>query len=77
MVGRRLQRQVQRDLHALVAGSGDKVVEVFDRAQLGVNGVVTAAITADRPWRADVLGRGGDIVVAALAVNLADGMDRR
>ena len=77
MVGRALQRQVQRHLHALVAGGGDEVVEVVDRAQLRVHGVVAALVAADRPRRADVLGRGGDRVVAALAVHLADRMDRR
>ena len=49
MVGRALQRQVERHLQPVVAGGGDEVVEVLDGAQLGVHGVVAALVAADRP----------------------------
>ena len=77
MVRRALQRQVQRHLHARLSRRGDEVVEVVDRAQLGMDGVVAALVAADRPRRSDVAGRGGRGVVAALAVHLADRVDRR
>jgi hypothetical protein len=72
-----LQRQVQRHLQALVAGGGDERVEVVDGAQGRMYGIVAALITADRPRRPDFAGCGGDRVVAALAVHLADRVDRR
>jgi hypothetical protein len=49
VVGRALQREIQRDLHTLVACSGDEVVEVLDRAECRVHGVVAALLAADRP----------------------------
>jgi hypothetical protein len=49
MVGRGLQCQIQGDLQPLVAGRGDEVVEVLDRAELGMHGVVTALFAPDRP----------------------------
>ena len=76
VVGRALQREVQRDLHAEVAGARDERVEVVDRAQLGVDRVVAALGRADGPRRADVAGPGVHGVVAALAVHGADGVDR-
>jgi hypothetical protein len=76
VVGRALQREVQRHLHAEVAGALDEGVEVLQRAQLGVDRVVAAVGRADGPRRADVAGPGVDRVVAALAVHRADGVDR-
>ena len=55
MVGRALQRQVERHLEPLIARRGDEVVEVVDGAQLGMDGVVAALVAADRPRRADVV----------------------
>ncbi len=72
-----LQRQVQGHLHAQIVRGGDEVVEVVDGAQLGMNGVVAALVAADRPRRPHVAGSGGGGVVAALAVYLADRVDRR
>ena len=76
--GRALQRQVQRDLQARArAAGGDEAAEVGRRTQLGVDRVVPALGRADRPRRADVVGPGGQRVVAALAVDPADRVDRR
>ncbi len=77
VVRRGLQGQVERDLHALLAGRRDEVVEVLERAQLRVDRVVPALVGADRPGRSDVLGAGHQRVVPALAVDLADRVDRR
>ena len=75
VVGGALQRQVQCHLQALAAGGGDEFVEILDGAQVGVHGVMAALIAADRPGRSHVGGTGGDAVVAALAVHLADRVD--
>ncbi len=52
-------------------------VEVLDGPEVGVDGVVPAVLAADRPRGADVVGGRGEGVVGALAVDLADGVDRR
>ena len=58
VVGRALQREVERDLEPELVGLGDERVEVVDRAEVGVDGVVAAVLRADRPRRAGVaLGR--------------------
>jgi hypothetical protein len=56
---------------------GDERAEVRQRAELRVDRVVPALLGADRPRRADVLRAGLDGVVAALAVDPADRVDRR
>ena len=77
VVGRRLEGQVERHLEAELAGAGHEGVEVVEVAQVGVDGVVAAVLAADRPRRAGVLRAGGEGVVGALAVDLADRVDRR
>ncbi|MCO5595375.1 hypothetical protein L7F22_049417 [Adiantum nelumboides] len=77
VVGRALQRQVERDLHAELVRPRDERVEVVEVAQLRVDRVVPARGGADRPRRADVARLGVDGVVAALAVHRADRVDRR
>ena len=78
VVGRALQRQVHRDLQARPrAAASTNAPEVLQRAEFGMDRVVAALGRADRPRRADV-GRPGDQrVVAALAVDPADRVDRR
>jgi hypothetical protein len=77
VVGGALQREVERDLHPEVPGAVDERVEVVDGAELRLDGVVATVGRTDRPRRADVAGTGVDVVVAALAVHSADGVDRR
>ena len=45
----RLEREVERDLHAELPGALDEGAEVLHRAQLRVDGVVPALGAADRP----------------------------
>ena len=52
-------------------------LEVLDRAEVGVHGLVAAGLVADRPGGAGVLRSGGEGVVGALAVGQADRVDRR
>jgi hypothetical protein len=49
VVGRALQREIQRDLHTLVACGGDEVIEVLDRAECRVHCVMPALLAANRP----------------------------
>ncbi len=77
VVGRGLQGQVEGDLEAELAGPGDERVEVLEGAEVGMDGVVAAVLAADRPRRAGVVRARGQRVVGALAVDLADRVDRR
>ncbi len=76
VVGGALEGEVEGDLQAQRAGLADEVVEVLDGAELGVDGVVSALGGADGPGHADVVGGGGEAVVAALAEGVADRVDR-
>ena len=77
MVRCALQCKIQGHLHAEIGGGGDEGVEVGDRTEFGVDGVVAALRAADRPRRADVIVIRGHGVVGALAVHGSDRMDRR
>ncbi len=77
MVRRALQGEVQGYLQPDVARFRDEVVEVVDRAEGGVDGVVAARCRADGPRGPGVAGRRREGVVRALAVDLADRMDGR
>ena len=55
----------------------DERAEVLDRAELGVDRVVAARLVADRVRAAGVVRAGDERVVAALAVRVADRVDRR
>ncbi len=77
VVRRALQRQVDRDLHAEVAGLRDEHVEVREGAEVGMDRVVAALGRADRPGRARVTRVGCQRVVAALAMGETDRVHRR
>jgi hypothetical protein len=49
MVGCALQGQVEGDLEAQAVGAVHEGVEVVDRPEIGVDGVVPAVLAADRP----------------------------
>ena len=68
VVGRALDREVERDLDPRAPRGGDHRVEVVPRAELRVDRVVAALGRADRPRRTDVARLGACGVVAALAV---------
>ena len=72
-----LQGEVERDLQPQLGGPLDEGVEVVDRPEVGVDGVVAAVLAADRPGGAGVVRLGREGVVGALAVDLADRVDRR
>src|SRR5581483_6995127 len=77
MVGRALDREVERDLDAVLLRVRDEAPEFLLRAELGMDGVVTALLGADRPRAAGVALLRPLGVVASLAVRVPDRMDRR
>ena len=77
VVGRGLERDVHRQLHAVRLDLAAKVEELLQPAQLGRDRVVAAFRGADGVRRPDVVRRRVERVVAALAVGAADGMHRQ
>ena len=77
MVGRALDREIERDLEAMRVRRVDEPAEVVERAELGMDRVVAAFVRADGVDAADVAGRGLQRVVLALAVGAPDRVDRR
>src|SRR5207249_8739662 len=77
VVGRALDREVERDLEPELLRAGDEAVEVRERAELGGDGVVAALLCADRPGAAGVALLRRQRVVAALAAAAANRVDRR
>ena len=77
MIGRRLERDVERHLQPEAVGDGDEPIEIVERAEPRLDRRVAAVLGADGPRAAGIAGRGGQRVVAALAVRAADRMDRR
>ena len=77
MVRRALHGKIQRHFHVVLLAGGNKTAEVLKRAQLGMDGVVSAFGGADRVGAAGIAFLCGHRIVAALAVFPADRMDRR
>src|SRR5216683_3170380 len=77
VVGRALERDVERHLDPALGGALHEPAEVGQRAQLRMDRLVAALRAADGPRAADVVGRGGERVVLALAPGAPDGMDGR
>ena len=77
MIGRRLERDVERDLETEPVRDGDEAIEVVERAEPGLDGRVSAVFGADGPRAARIARRRRQRVVPALAVRAADRMDRR
>jgi hypothetical protein len=77
VVGRALDREVERDLDAVLAARLDEAVEVLLRAELGMDRVVPTLGAPDRPRAPGIALLGGRRVVAPLPVRRADRVDRR
>ena len=77
MVGRALHGEVERDLHVRAAAGLDQAAEIVERAELRMDRVVAALPAADRVEAAGIVRAGLERIVLALAVGLADRMDRR
>ena len=77
VVGRGVDREVEAELHPVLAERRDERVEVLPGPQLRVQRVVAAALVADRVRAAGVAGLGDERVVAPLAVRVPDRVDGR
>ena len=75
VVGRGLQREIESDFQALLPGCTHEGAEILGRAEVRMDGVVSALRCADRVRGARVSRFGREGVVAALAVGRADRMD--
>src|SRR5206468_4893870 len=64
MIGRALQCEIERDLEPVLAGHADETIEVGERAELGMDGVVAAFRRTDGPWAPRIARRSGRCVVA-------------
>src|SRR5262249_14200238 len=76
MVRRALDREIERDLHRMLASSGDEAAEVVERPQLRIDGTVAALGGADRVRAAGIAGLRRGRIVTALAVDPSDRVDR-
>src|SRR5581483_12430703 len=65
MVGRALDGEVERDLEFMFARRCDQAAEILETAQRRMDGVVSTVRAADRVDTADVVGSGGQAVVAS------------
>src|SRR5262249_39601508 len=77
VVGRALNREVERDLEPELPRLLDERPEVVERAELRVDGVVSALLAADRPRAAGIAGQRVQDAVAALPCRGHDQMDGR
>ena len=77
MVGRALDREVERDLDPELAPRATSRSKSSIVPSSGLDRGVAALLAADRPRAARVAGLGGQRVVAALAVREPDRVDRR
>jgi hypothetical protein len=75
--GEQLIARVERDVDAVLVGGGDERAELLVGAELRVDGVVAPGLVADRVGAAGIARLGREGVVAALAVGVADRVDRR
>src|SRR6185312_11220574 len=73
--GRALEGDVECDLDAESARAREQPVEILERAEARMHGLVAALAAADRPGAAGVIGRGAGAVVGPFALDLADRMD--
>ena len=77
VVGRALDREVERDLDVQLFRRCNEALELLERAELRVDCVVSALFRADRPRATRVLRPSFESVVAAFAIRASDGVNRR
>src|SRR6266436_3909021 len=77
MIGRTLNREVERDLHLQKLACGNERTEIRQRAQFRMHRIMAALGGADGVGTSGIAVGGRDRIVAALAVGVTDGVDRR
>ena len=71
-----LQGQVEGDLQIQFLSTCQQFLEVLDGAQIRVHGIMATVLGADGPGGTDIMRFRGQRVIAALAVDFTDGVDR-
>ena len=66
MIGRALDREVERDLQPVLARRRDEAAEIVERAELGMDRVVAALVAADRIRAAGSSGAGVSVLLRPL-----------
>jgi hypothetical protein len=77
MVGRTIDREIERDLHSAVSDLLFEPGKIFKSPESRLDRLVSAPFAADGVRHAGFAGFGGNGIVAALPVAKANGMDRR
>ena len=75
MVGGALQSKIEGDLDAKLLGLLNQRIKVLQGAQIRVDGVVTTGCRSNSPRASDIVRLRGQGIVAALAVNLTNGVN--
>src|SRR5262249_38587486 len=77
MVGRTWDGEGERHLEPEAVRRGDETAKTVEAAEIRMDRGVAAFARPDRIGAAGIAGRGGERIVTSLAVDPADGMDRR
>ena len=77
VVGRTIEREIERDLHPAFAHFALQRIEIFESAERQLDCLMPAGFAPDCPRHAGIATLGDDRIIAALAIRMADGMDRR
>lgn len=75
MVGRALDGEIQRDLHSVVGASRDQPAKIVERAELGVDRVMSAFGGPDCIGTPGIIRTGRQRIVATLPIDAPDGVD--
>src|SRR5438067_13340746 len=76
VIGRTLDREIERDFEAMVGAGSDQATEIVERAKLGMHRVMSALARSDSIGAAGITGFRLQRIVAPFAIGAADGMDR-
>ena len=77
MIGRALEGDVHREVHATLLARLRQVFEIGNRSELRMHGPVAAVCGADGPWAPIVSWCSDDVVVRAFAEGRSDRMNGR
>src|SRR6266513_3430070 len=77
MIGRAIDREIERNFHSAFAHLFFEPLEIYQRSQCRLDRLVSASLTSDGPWHARIARLARDGVVPTLAVGVTNGMNRR
>src|SRR3984957_5675711 len=77
MIGRALERDVQSKFEIQIGASREQGMKIRKRAELRMNGGMTAGLITDGPWASHIFGLRRWGIVLTFPELMPDGMDRR